>query len=108
MCLKEHLTWLAAINPVLLCTVVKPNLPVIKILFEGASYTACMTEKITKSIHLSSRYEYKKNIDNGRIRTYACEHNAYDVSEEIAGHRLNHSATLSYLIGEVSACNKPL
>ncbi|EYB21784.1 hypothetical protein FG05_35071 [Fusarium graminearum] len=33
--------------------------------------------------------------DNGRIRTYACEHNAYDVSEEIAGHRLNHSATLS-------------
>ena len=39
----------------------------------------------------------KKRVDNGRIRTYACEHNAYDVSEEIAGHRLNHSATLSYL-----------
>jgi hypothetical protein len=38
-----------------------------------------------------------KKVDNGRIRTYACEHNAYDVSEEIAGHRLNHSATLSEL-----------
>jgi hypothetical protein len=38
----------------------------------------------------------QKEIDNGRIRTYACEHNAYDVSEEIAGHRLNHSATLSW------------
>ncbi|KAJ9416078.1 hypothetical protein QL093DRAFT_2429397 [Fusarium oxysporum] len=30
------------------------------------------------------------------IGFYACEHNAYDVSEEIAGHRLNHSATLSW------------
>jgi hypothetical protein len=45
-------------------------------------------EKIKKKV------EAKVN-DNGRIRTYACEHNAYDVSKEIAGHRLNHSATLS-------------
>ncbi|KAF5599137.1 hypothetical protein FPCIR_2533 [Fusarium pseudocircinatum] len=50
----------------------------------------------------------KTNIDNGRIRTYACEHNAYDVSEEIAGHRLNHSATLSYLIGETSGLDNTI
>ena len=66
------------------------------IIWKSRTIGKCMPAKGYKNSRFVQRQKKQKTIDNGRIRTYACEHNAYDVSEEIAGHRLNHSATLSY------------